>query len=230
MKKLRIHYLQHVAYENLGCIENWAIEKGHSITSTRFFENDTLPHSDAFDWLIILGGPMSVNDTDAFDWIEKEKIFICEAIKADKTIIGICLGSQLIASAFGSKVYPNNEKEIGWFPIFKIGEENLLFSDRDFYNVFHWHGETFDLPKEAKLLASSEACYNQAFLIGDKILGLQFHLEVTADSLSKMATFGKNEITDGNYIQSEEIILKNQHHIAENNNKMFALLNHFEAL
>ena len=229
MKKLRIHYLQHVPYEDLGCIQDWCTAKRHSVAATKFYEEETLPEMASFDWLIILGGPMSVNDSDKFSWIDKEKQFIEKVIKAGKTIIGICLGSQFIASVSGSKIDANPEKEIGWFPILKAGESNLLFSNSQEYTVFHWHGETFELPKEAKLLASSEACTNQAFMIGDRILGLQFHLEVTEDSLAKMVTFGKSELTSGKYIQQEENILKRNDFLAANTKKMYEILNYFES-
>lgn len=228
MKKIKIHCLQHVAFENLGCIENWIIEKEHQITYTKFFEETVFPETSDFDWLIILGGPMSVNDIEDFPWIIDEKNFIEKSIKASKTILGICLGSQLIASVLGSKVYSNLEKEIGWFPISKVGEENILFSKEDKLVVFHWHGETFDLPKDAKLLASSEACKNQAFQYKDTIFGLQFHLEATPESLAKMVTFGKEELINSKFIQNESVIL-NEKHLEKNNQKMYELLNYLES-
>lgn len=229
MKKLKIHYLQHVPYEDLGCIQDWCNAKGHLVSATKFYKDEALPELSSFDWLVILGGPMSVNDSDTFSWIDKEKQFIEKAIKARKTIIGICLGSQFIASVLGSKVYLNPEKEIGWFPITEAGESNLLFSSNKNYTVFHWHGETFNLPDGAKLLASSEACTNQAYLIGDTILGLQFHLEVTEESIAKMVTFGKSELTSGKYIQEEENILKGNDFLAANTKKMYEILNYFES-
>jgi len=227
MKKIRIHCLQHVSFENLGCIENWIAEKQYEITYTKFFEEFVFPKSSDFDWLIILGGPMSVNDSEKFPWIIEEQKFIEKAIKEDKTVLGICLGSQLIASILGSKVYPNQEKEIGWFPISKVGNTSVLFSDINTYPVFHWHGETFDLPENTELLASSEACKNQAFQYKDKILGLQFHLEISRESLAKMVNFGKDEIIKSKYIQSPEEIMDDRY-LDTNNQKMYQLLNYLE--
>lgn len=219
-KSIRIHYIQHVLYETLGCIEDWAQKRGHSLTATKCYENAAFfPETNTFDLLVILGGPMNVNDHLQHPWIDKEKKFVQQAIASGKTIIGICLGAQMIASTLGYAVYPNREKEIGWFPV--------DFTDGTTETVFHWHGETFDLPYGAQRLASSEACLNQAYTVGDKILGLQFHLEVTRDSLSKMVTFGQDELTTGNYIQPEADIRQTQY-IARNNQLMYDILNRLE--
>ncbi len=197
MEKLRIHYFQHVPFEGLGCIENWIDEQGHVLSSTKFYQNDSLPALDDIDWLIIMGGPMGVYDESKYDWLKAEKKFIDLAIKADKKVIGICLGSQLIAEALGSKVYPNHEKEIGWFPI-RItadGQKNRLLSSLpESFEVFHWHGDTYDLPRGAKCLLESAGCKNQAFLYSDRVLALQFHFEVTAETIKEMVLHGREEL------------------------------------
>lgn len=224
MKTLRIHYLQHVPFEGPGCIADWASAKGHSLSATKFFENNQLPELSDFDWLIVMGGPMGVYDEEKYDWLNPEKEFIRQAIDAGKTVLGICLGSQFIASALGAKVYPNSEKEIGWFPIFPAPEDQLLGESSDPFPVFHWHGDTFDLPSEAIRLASSEICSNQAFIYNNKVVGLQFHMEVTEESLRQMITFCGNELVNGRYIQSAETILNNAQFISELNRRMFRLL------
>lgn len=231
MKKLNIHYFQHVTFEGLGYIEDWCMDKGHNLTSTKFYLGEQLPQIDAIDWLIVMGGPMSINDEIEYPWLIAEKLFIKEAIEVGKTIIGICLGSQLIASVLGSKVYPNTEKEIGWFPIQPAQiMNNVLFETKDDLTVFHWHGETFDLPDGSRLLASSEGCINQAFLYKKNVLGLQFHLEVTQDSLSQMISHGKDELVQGKYIQDMMTIRAQSSLINENNELIHTILNRFEAL
>lgn len=231
MKPLRIHSLQHVAFEGPGCISQWTTQKGHTLTSTKLYLDEAFPNTDDIDWLIIMGGPMSANDGNTISWINSEKEFIANTIKAGKIVIGICLGSQLIASVLGAKVYANTHKEIGWFPIHNpTGSFNFLFKDNDPLPVFHWHGETFDLPEGAVLLASSEGCKNQVFLYNQKVLGLQFHFEVTEDSLQQMLTFGKEDIDGSEYTQTAEYILQQQQHITQSNRYMYAILNHFEAL
>lgn len=231
MKQLHIHYLQHVDFEGPGCIDQWANEKGHTLTSTQLYKGETFPDIQEIDWLIIMGGPMSANDDKKISWIIPEKQFIANAITAGKTVIGICLGSQLIASVLGAQVYANTHKEIGWFPIHNPDStKNLLFENNKPFDVFHWHGETFDLPKGAALLASSEACKNQAFLYGNRVLGLQFHFEVTRDSLLQMLTFGKEDIDGSAYTQTAGTIAGRQTLISESNEHMYNILNHFESL
>jgi GMP synthase-like glutamine amidotransferase len=227
MNTFRIHYLQHVTYEDLGCISNWAMEKGHKITSTKFYEDYELPNHSAYDWLIVLGGPMGVYQQEKYNWLTIEKEFIKQSIEQNKTVIGICLGSQLIASALKAKVYPNKEKEIGWFPI-NVSEAiiNPLFNNEKCYTVFHSHGDTFDLPQNAALLASSEACANQAFIYSDKVIGLQFHLEVTENSLKQMIIFGGSELTTEKYIQTVQEMSNQKELLKDNNQRMFQLLNY----
>lgn len=113
---MKIHYLQHVPFELPEHISVWAKEKGHEITGTLLYENYYLPELSEFDLLVILGGPMGVDDEDKHPWLVLEKHFIKEAIQHRKLVIGICLGAQLIAEILGGKVYKNHYKEIGWFP------------------------------------------------------------------------------------------------------------------
>ena len=226
MKPIRIHYLQHVPFEGLGCIEQWINQNQHYLTSTRFFTNDNLPSLFDFDMLIIMGGPMGIYDDEQYPWLTAEKEFIQQTIEANKTVLGVCLGSQFIADAMGANVYPNREKEIGWFNI-SLTEEGLQSKLLDGFHktfpVFQWHGDTFDLPSGAKHLFQSEGCLNQGF-IRDNVVGLQFHFEVTQESLKKMVENGKAELSPSKYIQNEEEILAHQHLIAQNNELMFKIL------
>lgn len=227
MKKLRIHYLQHVPFENLGCIESWALQKGHSLSATRFYENTALPNLENIDGLIVMGGPMSVHDEEQYPWLKWEKAFIRDAIEADKTVIGICLGAQLVATALGASVYPNLHKEIGWYDVALTdeGAANPLLADFEpTFKVFHWHGATFELPADSRHLLRSEGCENQAFLYRQNVLGLQFHFEVTLKSLEEMLKHGKSELVEDRYVQSAKAILSGKSWIEENNKKMFSIL------
>ena len=114
---MNIHYLQHVPFEDLGSIKNWAKIRGHRVTATRFYRAEPLPFLDELDWLIIMGGPMNIYEEDKYPWLGHEKRFIEEVIKTDKVVLGICLGAQLIADVLGVRIYENIHKEIGWFPI-----------------------------------------------------------------------------------------------------------------
>jgi GMP synthase-like glutamine amidotransferase len=204
---MKIHYLQHVPFEGLGSMEQWLHRKSASVSATKFFEHAYLPPVHEIDWLIVMGGPMSVNDQQYYSWLQAEKKFIAEAIEHGKHVLGICLGAQLIASALGARVYPNRHREIGWFPVEhtgltkKSGLDNILPSRLE---VFHWHGETFDLPANAVHLARSEGCEHQAFRIDENVLGLQFHLESTPVTVGSLTEQCKDDLIPGRYVQSAE--------------------------
>jgi GMP synthase-like glutamine amidotransferase len=227
---MRFHCLQHVHFETPGNIEAWIKQKGHSISFTHFFSDAHMPSLNDFDALTIMGGPMSVHDENDFPWLKKEKEFIARAIKANKKILGICLGGQLIASVLGAKVYNNKEKEIGFMPVHftENAYQNKLFQGfKAEEMVLHWHGETFALPEGAILLASTEACTNQAFAIGKNIIGLQFHLEVTHEIVKNMVTHAGHELVPAVFIHSGEKILKELGYLERNKTILFNLLDKF---
>ena len=198
--RMKIHWFQHVPFEGLGAIEGWLTARGHTLTSTRFWAGETAPAKvDGFDWLIVMGGPMNVNQYRDFPWLKAEKRVVREAVAAGKRVLGVCLGAQLIADALGGKVYQNAEREIGWFPITAVPEGK---------SVFHWHGDTFSLPPGAVWLARSEACEHQAFAVGARVLGLQFHLEMTPDDVARIAKECADELTAGKFVQSAQAIVE----------------------
>jgi len=232
MQQLRIHYFQHVPFESIGNIGEWSFTNKHKLTFTKFFEHAILPDLENIDWLIIMGGPMGVYDENKFKWLVAEKQFIKRAVEAGKTVIGICLGAQLIAEISGAKVYANECKEIGWFPIdlSTEGEKNKLFAGVDSpLTVFHWHGDTFDLPGNAVHLAYSKACKSQAFLLNKKVIGLQFHLEMNEDALKKMLENGKPELIKETFVQTEEEIWNSRKLIEDNKELLFRILDRLAA-
>lgn len=228
---MRAHYLQHVPFEGLGSIELWLQNAGYEISSTQFFNSEILPEIEEIDFLIVMGGPMSVNDMLEHHWLAKEKDYIRGTIEVGKPVLGICLGAQLIADSMGGKVFPNAVKEIGWFPVDRVENENaLVFQFPKEIEVFHWHGETFSLPQGAFQIAESKGCKNQAFQIGSNVIGLQFHLETTPVSAQAIVENCRDELVEGKYIQSEaEIMSAPQEHYSSINSLMGRILEYLRA-
>jgi GMP synthase (glutamine-hydrolysing) len=177
---------RHVPFEDVGLIAPALAARGIELVYRDAYRDaETPPDWHSAAGLLFMGGPMSANDDLPF--IRQEIALIEAALAAGRPVLGICLGAQLLARARGARVYRNPVKEIGWAPVYwtEAGRRDTLFGGlRSPETVFHWHGETFDLPQDAQWLAWSDACRNQAFLAGSNAYGLQFHLEVTAEMIS----------------------------------------------
>ena len=200
---MNVHILQHVPFEGIGSMAEWLKEQQACLSWTRFSDDPALPDISGLDLVIAMGGPMSVNDEAEFPWLQAEKRFLRTVIERGVPVVGICLGAQLIASALGAPVYPNRVKEIGWYPVHAVPANDAVFHFPDSVEVLHWHGETFELPPGATLLAGSAACRNQAFQLGSTVIGLQFHLETTQGSLAELIDHSRGELTEAPFIQSE---------------------------
>lgn len=261
MRPLRVHYFQHVSFEDPAYILDWLHERGHGVTASRQFEEPWAPDTDQFDMLIAMGGPMSVNDTDTYEWIEPEVETLRQAVDAGKPVLGVCLGAQLLARALGSEVFPSDHKEIGWFPVTVRperrgrelpGESRYVGSSAtntvepvttyvpatatELFDAFppqlitlHWHGETFTLPENARLVAQSTACKNQLFVYNESAIGVQFHLESSMESVQRLVDNVGDEITEGPYMMPAAQILARADLIAQNNRYMAAILRYLES-
>jgi GMP synthase-like glutamine amidotransferase len=224
---MRVHFLQHVAFEGLGVIGDWLGRRSASVTSTKLYESPRFPALRELDALVVMGGPISVNDEEQLPWLVPEKRFVADAVAASKPVLGICLGAQLIASALGAKVFPNREREIGWFPVEAAGApQGTPFADlfERPLDVFHWHGQTFELPEGAVHLARSTACEHQAFALGERVLGLQFHLEMTAETARALAEHCPDDLAPGRWVQPAPEFLRDPARFRSSNQVMDAIL------
>ena len=178
----RLLVCQHVAFEILGTLNPLFKSYGFRIRYVNFGRHpDARPGLDGYHGLVVLGGPMNVDQVDAHPHLATEVDLIRSALDRGIPVLGICLGAQLIARALGAAVGPNGEKEIGWYDVrpTDAGRADPLFAHfADSQKIFQWHGDTFSIPEGAVHLATSPGCSSQAFRYGDNVYGLQFHLEV----------------------------------------------------
>lgn len=230
---MRIHTLQHVPFEGTGSIGDWAEERGHTVSWTRLFSGEGLPDPGEFDCLVVMGGPMNVYEVERYPWLAPEKVLIRRAIDEGKVVLGICLGAQLIADVLGGRVRKNEDREIGWHPVnlTSEGSKSDLFGllPEEFFPL-SWHGDTFDIPPGAVRMAESGGCANQAFQLG-RAIGLQFHLEATAEGIRSLIRYCSDELAGGGrFVQAAEEILAGLEAVPEINGLMDRFLDGVERL
>jgi GMP synthase (glutamine-hydrolysing) len=191
--------IKHIEIEGPGLIEYCLKHEKIPYQILTLNPSVCLPKPDDFTHIVILGGPMNVYEEDHFPFLREEDLFIKEAIQRGKSILGICLGAQLIAKALGAKVLKAPVKEIGWYDVSltRIGSIDPIFSHLPKkFSVFQWHEDTFEIPHSATLIATSSLMPYQAFRYGDNAYGLQFHLEVTQEMIREwMETY--EEVFEG---------------------------------
>jgi len=217
---MKISVLQHAAYEGPGEIAVWAEQRGHSLSIHQIYRGDSFPRLDAFDLLVVMGGEMNIYQYRDWPWLKPERELIQAAMEQNKRLVGICLGAQLIADALGTRVVQNPEYEIGWMPVRWTEDARDAFPILPpTTTVLHWHGDTFELPSGATRLAASEGCPEQGYLIKNKCLGLQFHMEVDP-ALVQQFVDGQAEWPTGPYAQTPNVILSESGKYHEENRSL----------
>lgn len=194
---MRLHAFYHVPFEDVGAIGLWAAERGHEVTSTSFFADETPPAVADYDMLVVMGGPMGAYDEKEYPWIAGEKKAIEAAVAANKAVLGVCLGAQFLSVVLGGSVSRNPVPEIGWFKVHMTPEglaEPVFANFPESYYAFHWHGDTFTIPPGAVHAATSAACPNQAFVYNHKVVGLQYHLETTPVGMQRLIKYCAEDV------------------------------------
>lgn len=196
----KVLVFQHTPPETLGTITDGLDQKEISIHYVRPFQEEPVPKDLAeFDGLVLMGGPMGVADRDRFPYLKEELRLIEAALKGKKPVLGVCLGSQLLAHALGARVYRAGRKEIGWHLV-RLSEEGrsdpLLSGIEQSFFAYHWHGDVFDLPDGAISLASSEQTPHQAFRYGPHAYGFLCHLEITENIIREMIRHFSDELAE----------------------------------
>ncbi|MBF0467223.1 MAG: type 1 glutamine amidotransferase [Nitrospirae bacterium] len=202
--------IKNIGNEGPGTIEDYLKNNSKAYTIV-YMKQERPPKGDEFDSLVVLGGPMSVNETDKYPFLIEEEALLKDFIARGKRVLGICLGSQMIAKVLGERVYKGTAPEIGWYDINvteaaknDVAFSRLIVPGTSALKVFHWHGETFDIPAGGKRLASSKLYPNQAFKYKDNVYAFQFHMEVNKQMVMEwMST--ENVDLDGLKRQTDEI-------------------------
>lgn len=224
---MRVRVLQHVPFEGPAALAPVLRDAGHELAVSRLDAGDPLPALADFDWLVVLGGPMSVHDEAEHAWLAPEKRLVRAAVEGGRRVLGVCLGAQLIAASLGAAVTRNPEREIGWFPVERAPGAERSPLGRALparFPAFHWHGETFAPPPGALRLAASEACAEQAFAIGERVLGLQFHVETTPEAAKALVEHCADELAPARWVQDASAILAADAPFAQAQAVMRALL------
>jgi GMP synthase-like glutamine amidotransferase len=215
---MRTHILQHSDGTPPGAVLQWLRDKGHKHDLRRLDIGHSLPDLSETELIVILGGPMNVDDVKDHPWLRDEKLFLEGAIAAGKSCLGLCLGGQLLAQTLGAKVTKNTHWEVGWHPVQLEGGSELT--------VFQWHQDTFTLPNKAERIATNSITENQGFRFGRNVVGVQFHPEATTEWVVECAEEVPYPV--GPHVQSGPKILEGQNFLVPMRTWFFDLLNELE--
>jgi GMP synthase-like glutamine amidotransferase len=211
---MKVQILQHTKETTPGLTIDWLKSRKLPWAQTCFHLGDSVPSINDFDLLIVCGGGMGAYEDKAYPWMQKEKDLIRKSIEIGKSVVGLCLGSQLIASSLGAEV----KKHVGW----EVGWHDVEIKDFGKLKAFQFHQDTFDVPAQAELFATNSFCKNQGFKIGKNVFGVQFHPEATAKWIKELAK--DPDFPVGDHVQPARKMLADANYISSQQNWFFAEL------
>jgi GMP synthase-like glutamine amidotransferase len=215
---MQVQVLQHVPFEDAANAGLWLSDHGHRISTTHWYLGERPDPAGRPDLLLVLGGPMNIYEHQAHPWLVEEKAYIARMLEAGTGALGICLGAQLLADILGGQVISNGPREIGWYPVTRSVEPpqgSAVKALAPELMAFHWHGDRIVAPPGSTDLYRSEACPAQAFSVGRKIVGLQFHLDYSARSIERMLKHCAGDLDASSWVQSPEQIRAGMKHLGQ---------------
>lgn len=228
---MNILCITHADFEKPGVIEDWARDRQFSFKIEKPYKGEQLSSMDAFDFLLVMGGPQSVRFLDSFPYLKDEIALVQRAIAQGKRVLGFCLGAQLIGEAMGGVTEKGPEKEIGVYPISltdKGLDDPLLAGFPETFNVIHWHNDMPGLTASSEILATSAGCPRQIVKYGEKIYGFQCHMEITHEGIKEMINAVPEDLEPSLFTQTESQLLANDY--APINQDMITILDRFVTL
>lgn len=225
---MKIQAILHASFEPTGVIQNWATDHGHDLVDIHPYKGEVLLAQDAFDALMVMGGPQSVLKVDQYPYLIHEIETIRASIDAGKKVLGFCLGAQLIGKALGADGERSPHREIGMWPIAltEAGQRDpMLYDFPKVLDVLHWHSDMAGIPEGAEVLATSPGCPRQVIRFTERVYGFQCHPEMTHTVLQRLCKYCDNQLDESKYVQSAEVMM--QHDLSDMHEKAFSFLDRF---
>lgn len=204
---MKLNILSHASFEALGSIDQWVDRMGHTTQVCCPYKGQPVPNINDFDGLIIMGGPQSAVEIEKYPYLQAELDLIVQAVTANKPVLGVCLGAQLISAAFGSPAERSPIHEVGFFPVTlnEAGNQSSLLQDLPSCLITgHWHYDMPGVPENAQVLAASEGCPRQIIQYGVRVLGMQCHLELTRAETEVFIKKCPQDLTPGKFVQTPD--------------------------
>ncbi|MFK8113520.1 MAG: type 1 glutamine amidotransferase [Rubripirellula sp.] len=227
---MKVLVIQHSAADRSAAVGEFLDKHGHSTQTIRIDKQDPIPNTVDADVLMMFGGACSLTGEEPPSWVAREQELIRRYVDRQRRVLGICLGSQMLAAALGAGVRRNHEPEVGWHTVRQVNPTATASGLPDSMTVLQWHQDTFDLPSGATHLFESDACQNQAFCIDDRIFGFQFHLEANLKTCQVFLAVSSMPQREGSFVQTApEITAGIEQHLEQQTQNLNSFLQRFLA-